>query len=102
MDSQEERQNSDKTAFLYNEPLNLLFEEFRNPAPYVSILLAITQGYAKFAEIAEASRIQSHKLPKYLLVLERVQIIEKETPICQFRKKKRELCHILQKLQGKI
>lgn len=73
----------DKTAFLYNEPLNLLFEEFRSPAPYVSILLAITQGYVKFAEIAEVSKIQSHKLPKYLLVLERVGIIEKEIPITE-------------------
>ena len=72
-----------KTAFLYNEPLNLLFEEFRSPAPYVSILLAITQGYTKFAEIAEFSKIQSHKLPKYLLILERVGIIEKETPITE-------------------
>jgi AAA+ ATPase superfamily predicted ATPase len=33
-----------KTSFLYNEPLNLLFEEFRSPASYVSILLAIPQG----------------------------------------------------------
>lgn len=73
----------DKTSFLYNEPLNLLFEEFRTPAPYVSILLAITQGYVKFAEIAEASKIQSHKLPKYLLVLERVGIIEKEIPVTE-------------------
>jgi AAA+ ATPase superfamily predicted ATPase len=65
----------DKTSFLYNEPINLLFEEFRSPASYTSILLAITQGYVKFGEIAEVSKIQSHKLPKYLAVLERVRII---------------------------
>ncbi len=72
-----------KTAFLYNEPLNLLFEEFRSPAPYTSIFLAITQGYTKFAEIAEVSKIQGHKLPKYLLILERVGLIEKEIPITE-------------------
>jgi AAA+ ATPase superfamily predicted ATPase len=72
-----------KTSFLYNEPLNLLFEEFRSPAPYVSILLAVTQGYTKFAEIAEVSKIQSHKLPKYLLILKRVGLIEKEIPITE-------------------
>lgn len=72
-----------KTAFLYNEPLNLLFEEFRTPAPYNSILLAITQGYVKFAEIVEVSKIQSFKLPKYLFVLERVGLIEKEVPVTE-------------------
>lgn len=73
----------DKTSFLYNEPLNLLFEEFRNPAPYTSILFAITQGYVKFSEIAEISKLQSHKLPKYLLVLERTGLIEKEIPVTE-------------------
>lgn len=73
----------DKTSFLYNEPLNLLFEEFRTPAPYTSILSAITDGYVKFAEIAEVSKIQSHKLPKYLMTLERVGLIEKEIPITE-------------------
>jgi len=73
----------DKTCFLYNEPVNLFFEEFRDPAPYVSILLAIIQGYTKFAEISEVSKIESHKLPKYLIVLERVGLIEKEIPVTE-------------------
>ncbi len=73
----------DKTSFLYNEPMNLLFEEFRDPAPYVSILSAIAQGTTKFAEISQACGIGSHKLPKYLLVLERVKIIEKEIPVTE-------------------
>ncbi len=77
------RKTLDKTSFLYNEPLNLLFEEFRDPAPYVSILTAIVQGYVKFAEIAVASKIEGHKLPKYLIVLERVGIIEKEIPVTE-------------------
>jgi len=73
----------DKTSFLYNEPMNLLFEEFRDPSPYVSILLAIVQGYSRFNEIAGVSRIESHKLPKYLLTLERVDLIEKEIPVTE-------------------
>ncbi len=72
-----------KTSFLYNEPVNLLFEEFRDPSPYISIILAITQGYVKFAEIAQASLIEGHKLPKYLAVLERVGIIEKDVPVTE-------------------
>src|SRR3989344_3619102 len=50
----------DKTSFLYNEPINLLFEEFRTPAAYSSILEAITNGYVKFGEIADISKIQGN------------------------------------------
>jgi len=73
----------DKTSFLYNEPLNLLFEEFRDPSPYISILLSITQGYVRFNDIANFSRIGSNKLPKYLTVLERVKLISKEIPVTE-------------------
>ncbi len=73
----------DKNAFLYNEPTNLLFEEFRDPTQYISIILAITQGYTKFNEIATMSKIEGHKLPKYLLVLERINIIEKEVSVTE-------------------
>ncbi len=73
----------DKTSFLYNEPMNLFFEEFRNPSPYVSILLAIVQGYSRFHDIATFSKIENYKLPKYLLVLERVGILRKDHPITE-------------------
>lgn len=77
----------DKTSFLYNEPMNLLFEEFRDPAPYVAILSAVAYGNTKFAEISQACGIGSHKLPKYLIVLERVKIIEKDIPITERKAK---------------
>ncbi|MDI6737568.1 MAG: ATP-binding protein [Nanoarchaeota archaeon] len=70
----------DKTSFLYNEPMNLLFEEFRDPSPYIAILLAISQGRTRFNEISSISMIEGYKLPKYLAVLERVKIIGKEVP----------------------
>ena len=70
-----------RVSFLYNEPMNLLFEEFREPAPYVSILTAITQGYTRFNEISGFSRIDVNKLPKYMMVLERVKLISKEIPV---------------------
>ncbi|HLD75606.1 MAG TPA: ATP-binding protein, partial [Candidatus Norongarragalinales archaeon] len=71
----------EKSSFLYNEPTNLLFEEFRDVSPYVAILQAITNGKVRFSEIADESKIESHKLPKYLTILERVEIIEKEIPV---------------------
>jgi len=71
----------EKNSFLYNEPMNLLYEEFRDVTPYISILLAITQGYVRFNDMATYSRIEGHKLPKYLMVMERVGLIEKEIPV---------------------
>ena len=73
----------EKISFLYNEPMNLLYEEFRDATPYISILLAITQGYVRFHDIASFSRIESHMLPKYLTILERIRIIEKEIPVTE-------------------
>jgi len=70
-------------TFLYNEPNNIFFEEFKNPAPYFSILLAISQGYRKFSEISSYSRIHGNKLTKYLIILERLDLIEKEIPITE-------------------
>ncbi len=72
-------------TFLYNEPNNIFFEEFKNPAPYFGILLAISQGYRKFSRIASYSRINENKLTKYLIILERIGVIEKEIPVTEKR-----------------
>lgn len=79
----------EKTSFLYNEPMNLLYEEFRDATPYISILLALSQGETKFNEIANASKIAAHKLSKYLTILERVKLIDKEIPITENKIKTR-------------
>ncbi|RLF68252.1 MAG: hypothetical protein DRN57_04620 [Thermoplasmata archaeon] len=77
----------DKTSYLYNEPMNLLFEEFRDPAPYVSILLSIINGMTRFSEISEYSHIESTRLSKYMTTLQRVKIIEKDIPITDRRER---------------
>jgi len=51
-----------KTSFLYNEVENLLFEEFRNSTPYISILSAISEGNIKFNDISQVSKITTNKL----------------------------------------
>jgi AAA+ ATPase superfamily predicted ATPase len=75
----------DRTSFLYNEPMNLLYEEFREPGTYISILLAITQGHNKFSDISVFSKIGTNVLTSYLSVLERVRIIEKSIPVTERR-----------------
>lgn len=71
----------DRTSFLYNEPLNLLYEEFRDPGSYMSILLALAQGHTRFTDIATNSGVGTNVLQKYLAVLERVKIIQKSKPV---------------------
>lgn len=73
----------DRTSFLYNEPMNLLFEEFREPGAYISILLALTQGHKRFSDISVVSKISSNVLQKYLSVLERTKIIERDIPVTE-------------------
>ena len=72
-----------KNSFLYNEPINLLTEEFRDFSSYLAILLAISEGKTQFNEISDYSHISTNKLPKYISVLERVEIIKKEVPITE-------------------
>ncbi len=85
----------DKTSFLYNEPLNLLFEEFREPATYIAILLAISEGKNKFNEIADYSKTGTTKLPKYLITLERTKIIEKEIPVTENKMRTKSTKYII-------
>ncbi len=77
----------EKSSFLYNEPINLLSEEFRDFSSYLAILLGISEGKTKFNEISTYSRISTNKLSKYLSVLERVEIIQKEIPITETKLK---------------
>lgn len=77
----------EKTSFLYNEPINLLTEEFRDFSSYLSILLAISEGKTKFNEISDYAHIAANKLPKYLAILERVELIQKEIPITESKLK---------------
>lgn len=76
-------------AFLYNEPYNLLLEEFKDVHRYFAILLAVAQGYTKFNEISSYSRISPNKLPKYLGTLERVGVLERKTPVTATKVKTR-------------
>lgn len=82
-----------KTSFLYNEPMNLLFEEFKDYAKYLAILNAVAEGATTFSEISVKSRIQQNKLSKYLMTLERVGIVRKVIPITE-KKSKRSIYEI--------
>ena len=77
-----------RTSYLYNEPQNLLFEEFKDYSRYFAILNVIAEGASTFSEISTKSRIPQNKLSKYLMTLERVEIIRKIIPITEKKSKR--------------
>jgi AAA+ ATPase superfamily predicted ATPase len=77
-----------RTSYLYNEPQNLLFEEFKDYSRYFAILNVIAEGASTFSEISTKSRIPQNKLSKYLMTLERVEIIKKIIPITEKKSKR--------------
>jgi hypothetical protein len=70
-----------KGEFLYEEIEILLREEFRDPSNYMTILSAIASGANKFNEIHNLTQLDKSLLSKYLYILEKLNIIEKEFPV---------------------
>ena len=86
---------ANKNCFLYREPLNIFYEEFKNPSVYLSIIHSLSEGGKKFNEISTIADISMGKLTKYLNVLERVKIIKKIVPITERKKRTRNTQYIL-------
>lgn len=78
----------DKTGHLYEEIDFLLKEELREPDVYKNIISAIASGKTKVVEIANAAKIKTHDIDKYLKVLIRLGIAKRETPITTIKSKK--------------
>ncbi|ASJ09492.1 ArsR family transcriptional regulator [Thermococcus siculi] len=70
-----------KGAFLYEEAEFLLREELREPANYFAILQAIASGRNRFGEIVNATGLDKSLVSKYLAVLQRLGIVEREVPV---------------------
>ncbi|MEM1545192.1 MAG: ATP-binding protein [Candidatus Methanomethylicia archaeon] len=68
-------------APLYEEVERLLAAELRDPSRYLEILEAISMGKATLKEISDYTGLERHKLKKYLLILEKLMLIERETSI---------------------
>lgn len=67
-------------SFLYEEPLNLLKQEVREPAVYNAIITAIAAGYTKMSEIATKVGESTAACTGYLRNLINLGVIRKETP----------------------
>lgn len=73
----------DSSAYLFEEPENLLKQELREPAVYNSVISAIATGASRANEIAAKADLESGICAKYLKVLLDLAILTKETPIME-------------------
>jgi AAA+ ATPase superfamily predicted ATPase len=73
----------DPSAYLFEEPGNLLKQEVREPGGYNAILHAIATGSSKNTEIASRVSMESSACSVYLKNLIALGIVKKETPIVE-------------------
>lgn len=73
----------DRSAYLYEEPYNLLKQELREPAIYNAIIKAIAEGSSKANDIATKTYEESALIASHLRTLIQLGIIKRETPIAE-------------------
>ena len=67
-------------SFLYEEPVNLLKQEVREPAIYTATITAIATGHSRMSEISTKVGEDTNVCSRYLKNLINLGIIKKETP----------------------
>lgn len=70
----------DPNNVLYEEVPLILGQELREPAKYMSIMESIARGLTKPGQIASATRIERHSLPRYLSQLETMGLVKRDVP----------------------
>jgi len=75
-------------SFLYEEPLNLLKQEVREPAIYTAIITAIATGHTRMSEISSKVGENTNVCANYIKNLMNLGIVQKETPYGEKESKK--------------
>ena len=70
----------DPSSFLFEEPVNLLKQEVREPAIYNAIMTAVANGANRLGEIADRIGEETNTCSTYLKNMIALESIEKETP----------------------
>lgn len=78
----------DSSAYLFEEPTNLIKQECREPGQYNAIIKAIATGASRLSEIASKVGITSSLCSNYLSTLISIGIIKKEFPFRAEKNKK--------------
>ncbi|MEE1516753.1 MAG: ATP-binding protein [Lachnospiraceae bacterium] len=75
-------------SFIYEEPINLLKQEVREPAIYTAIITAIATGHGRMSEISTKVGEDTNVCSRYLKNLINLGIVKKETPYGEKESKK--------------
>lgn len=75
-------------SFLYEEPINLLKQEVREPAIYTAIVTAISKGCSRLSEISNKVGEATNVCSRYIKNLLSLGIVKKETPYGEKNSKK--------------
>lgn len=78
----------DTSSYLFEEPINLLKQELREPTIYNSIITAIANGNAKLSNISNATHLETSTCNKYITTLINLGIIKKVVPVIDKSRKK--------------
>ena len=73
----------DESGRLFEEPINLMKQELREPMTYHSIISAIASGASRLNEIATKTGLESGGCSNQLSSLIALQIVKKEVPMTQ-------------------
>ena len=63
------------------EPMVLLYDEVREPAPHLAVLKAIGRGYHTLDEISNDALIGKNNLSVYLARLQELRLVERRLPV---------------------
>lgn len=73
----------DESGRLFEEPINLMKQELREPMTYHSIIAAVASGASRLNEIATRTGLETSGCSNQLSSLISLQIIKKETPVTE-------------------
>ena len=72
-----------ENGHMYEEPVNLLKQELKDPASYHSILTAIASGACKMNEISQKAGLESSGCSNQIASLISLGIVRKEVPVTE-------------------
>ncbi|MCL2099962.1 MAG: ATP-binding protein [Oscillospiraceae bacterium] len=76
------------SAYLYEEPSNLLKQELRFPQTYNEIITAVAEGSSRLNEISTKTGLETAVCSKYLTSLITLGIVKKERPVFEEKSKR--------------
>lgn len=84
----------EESGRLFEEPINLMKQELKEPMSYHSIISAIASGASKVNEIATKTGLESSGCSNQLSSLIALGIVQKETPITEAETSRKTLYHL--------